>query len=132
MGSDKRVERPPRILIAEDDFLIATEVEMVLTEAGFDVTGVAASADEAVELAELQTPALVVMDVRLAGKRDGIHTAAEIFQKLGIRCIFATAYCDDQTRERAKPTMPLGWVQKPYSMVSLVNAVRRALAGEQP
>src|SRR5262245_36268948 len=126
-GSDARIEPPARILVVEDDFLVAAQIEIALSDAGFDVAGVAASADEAVELAQAQRPALVVMDVRLAGERDGIHAAAEIFRKLGIRCIFATAHQDRHLLERAKPVMPLGWLQKPYSMVSLVNAVRRAL-----
>ncbi len=126
-GSDEQTEPRARILVVEDDFLVATEIEMALSDAGFDVAGVAASADEAVELAQSQRPALVVMDVRLAGERDGIHAAVEIFRRLEIRCIFATAHYDQQSLERAKPAMPLGWLQKPYSMVSLVNAVRRAL-----
>jgi DNA-binding NarL/FixJ family response regulator len=126
-GSDARIEPPARILVVEDDFLVAAQIEIALSDAGFDVAGVAASADEAVELAQARRPALVVMDVRLAGERDGVHAAAEIFRKLGIRCIFATAHHDQHLLERAKPAMPLGWLQKPYSMVSLVNAVRRAL-----
>jgi DNA-binding NarL/FixJ family response regulator len=126
-GSDERTEPPARILVVEDDFLVAAEIEIALSDAGFDVAGVAASAAEAVELAQSQRPALVVMDVRLAGGRDGIHAAVEIFQKLGIRCIFATAHYDQHSLERAKPAMPFGWLQKPYSMDSLVNAVRRAL-----
>src|SRR5260370_1279331 len=68
-----------------------------------------------------------VLYVRLGGERDGIHAAVEIFRMLGIRCIFATAYYDQHLLERAGPAMPLGWLQKPYSMVSLVNAVRRAV-----
>ena len=127
-GSDARIEPPTRILVVEDDFLVAAEIEEALSDAGFDVAGVATSADEAVELAQSQQPALVVMDVRLAGERDGIHAAVEIFRKLGIRCIFATAHCDRDVLERAQLAMPLGWLQKPYSMVSLVNAVRRALS----
>jgi hypothetical protein len=67
------------------------------------------------------------MDVRLADDSDGIQAAVEIFKKLGIRCIFATAHFDEQSHERARPAMPLGWLQKPYAMVSLVNAVRRSL-----
>jgi two-component system, response regulator PdtaR len=126
-GSDKQVEPPARILIVEDDFLVANEIEIALSDAGFDIAGVAASADEAAELAESQKPALVVMDVRLGGERDGIHAAVEIFRKFGIRCIFATAYYDQYLLARARPAMPLGWLQKPYSMVSLVNAVRRAV-----
>jgi two-component system, response regulator PdtaR len=127
IGSDERIEPPARILVVEDDFLVAAEIEIALSDAGFDVAGVAASAAEAVELARSQRPALIVMDVRLVGEHDGIHAAVEIFRTLGIRCIFATAHYDQHSLERAKPAMPLGWLQKPYSMVSLVDAVCRAL-----
>jgi DNA-binding NarL/FixJ family response regulator len=116
-----------RILVVEDDFLVATEIEIALSNAGFDVAGVAADADEAVALAESKHPALAVMDVRLAGGSDGIQAALEMFRKLGIRCIFATAHDNQDSRERAKLAEPLGWLQKPYSMRSLVNAVRTAL-----
>jgi two-component system, response regulator PdtaR len=126
-GSAKQAEPPARVLIVEDDFLVADEIDRALSDAGFDVVGVAASAHEAMELAESQKPALAVMDVRLAEEGDGIHTALEIFRKFGIRCIFATAQYDQHSRERAQPAMPLGWLQKPYSIVSLVSAVRRAL-----
>jgi two-component system, response regulator PdtaR len=125
--SDKRTERPARILVVEDNFLVATGIETALSDAGFDVIGVAAFAEEAVELAESQEPSVVIMDVRLAGDRDGIDAALEIFQKFGIRCIFATAHYDQHSLERAKEAMPLGWLQKPYAMISLVDAVRRAL-----
>jgi two-component system, response regulator PdtaR len=127
VGSDKQAEPPTRILVVEDNFLVANQVETALSDAGFDVSGIAESAEEAMELARTQKPALVVMDVRLAGERDGIHAAVEIFSKLGIRCIFATAHSDQHSLERAKPAMPLGWLQKPYSMASLLRAVREAL-----
>src|SRR5260370_20709752 len=67
-GSDKQAELPARILIVEDDFLVANEIETALSDAGFDVARVAASADEAVELAESPKPALVVVAVRLRGE----------------------------------------------------------------
>jgi two-component system, response regulator PdtaR len=121
------IQPPSRILVVEDDFLVASEIEIALSNAGFEVAGVAVSADEAVTLAESQQPALAVMDVRLAGGSDGIQAAIEIFQRLGIRCIFATAHSDQDLRKRAMPAMPLGWLQKPYSMALLVNAVRAAL-----
>jgi two-component system, response regulator PdtaR len=127
LGSDKQAEPAIRILVVEDNFVVATGIEGALSEAGFDVVGVAISADEAVALAESHKPYLIVMDVRLAGERDGINAAVEIFQKLGIRCVFATAHYDEQSLERAKQAMPLGWLRKPYAMVSLVNAVRGAL-----
>jgi two-component system, response regulator PdtaR len=113
-------------LIVEDDFVVADQIDRALTDAGFNVAGVAVSAEEAMELAESQKPDLAVMDVRLAGDGDGIHAALEIFRKFGIRCIFATANYDQDSIERAQPAMPLGWLQKPY-IVSLVNAVSHAL-----
>ena len=56
-GSDKHIEPPRRILVVEDDFLVTNEIEVALSDAGFDIAGVAASADEAVELAESRRPA---------------------------------------------------------------------------
>jgi two-component system, response regulator PdtaR len=126
-GSAKQPEPPARILIVEDDFVVADQIDRALTDAGFNVAGVAVSAEEAMELAESQKPDLAVMDVRLAGDGDGIHAALEIFRKFGIRCIFATANYDQDSIERAQSAMPLGWLQKPYSIVSLVNAVSHAL-----
>jgi DNA-binding NarL/FixJ family response regulator len=118
---------PARILIVEDDFLVASDMESGLKEAGIEVAGVASSAEEAVELAKAERPALAVMDIRLAGKRDGIDAALELFATLGIRSVFATAHHDESTRTRAQPARPLAWVPKPYAMATLVEAVRRAL-----
>jgi two-component system, response regulator PdtaR len=75
-GSNKHTEPSARILVVEDDFVVAGGIERALSDAGFDVAGVAASADEAVELAESQKPSLIVMDVRLAGELDGIRAEA--------------------------------------------------------
>jgi two-component system, response regulator PdtaR len=63
------------MLIVKEDFLVADEIGRALCDASFDVAGVAASAEEAMELVESQKPALAVMDVRLAGEGDGIHSA---------------------------------------------------------
>ncbi len=116
-----------RLVVVEDDFLVASQIEAALTDAGFDIAGVAASASEAIALAASKRPALCVMDIRLAGTRDGIDAAIEIFKTLGIRCIFATAHADPGIRSRAEKAVPLGWLQKPFSMASLVEAVRTAL-----
>ena len=126
-GADKSPEAISRILIVEDDFLVASQAETALQDAGFDVTGIAATAEEAIALAQTSKPSLVVMDIRLAGKRDGIDTAIELFREQGIRCIFATAHTDRQVRERGEIASPLGWLQKPYTMRSLVEMVRNSL-----
>ncbi len=117
-----------RILVVEDDFLIAMQTETALIDAGFDVVGTAASAEEAISLAREERPSLVVMDIRLAGERDGIDAAGQLFRELNIRCIFATAHDDAKTRERAKPFAPLGWLPKPYTAKSLVILVAEAVS----
>jgi DNA-binding NarL/FixJ family response regulator len=116
-----------RILIVEDDVLIASEMEAALAEDGFEIIGIASTGKEAFQLVEAQSPMLVVMDIRLAGDRDGIDTALELFRLHGVRCIFASAHSDDDTRRRAAPAAPLGWLQKPYTMASLTAMVRAAL-----
>lgn len=120
-------ETPPVILIVEDDFLIAADVESSLKAAGFDVCGIAASADEAISLAKAHNPALVIMDIRLMGKRDGVDAALELQSNLGLRCIFASAHADDDTRRRAEPARPLGWMAKPYATASLVQLIKSSL-----
>jgi DNA-binding NarL/FixJ family response regulator len=127
-GSDERPDTSERILVVEDDFLVAMQMESALVEAGFEVAGVAATGEDAIELAISERPHLVVMDIRLAGDRDGIDTALQLFAEQGLRCIFATAHHDEQSRRRAAPADPLGWLHKPYTMVSLVGMVRSALA----
>ena len=117
-----------RILIVEDDLLIASQMEEALTEGGFQVVGTASTGEEALQLARSQAPTLVVMDIRLAGDRDGIDTALELFHSHSIRCIFASAYSDQEAQRRAAPAAPLGWLQKPYTMASLTAKVRAAVS----
>ncbi|MBV9564416.1 MAG: response regulator [Bradyrhizobium sp.] len=117
-----------KVLIVEDDFLIALQTESALEEAGLQVVGVATSADEAVALAGKYRPAIAIMDVRLVGPRDGIDAAGELFREFGLRCVFASAHDDAATRARAQAFAPLGWLAKPYTMASLVAMVREALS----
>lgn len=130
-GAEERPEASPGpcILLVEDDFLVGMEVETGLEEAGYEVAGIAATAEEAVELAARRCPALVVMDIRLAGDRDGVDAALEIYRTLGIRSIFASAHGDAQVRARAAAAQPLGWVAKPYRVETLLKAVEEALRG---
>jgi DNA-binding NarL/FixJ family response regulator len=127
-SAERRESVPgPCILLVEDDFLVGMEVQVGLEDAGYEVAGVAATAEEAVELAAERRPALVVMDIRLASERDGIDAALEIFRTFGIRSLFASAHVDAQVRRRAEPARPLGWVAKPYRVETLLAAVGEAL-----
>ncbi|MBS0273258.1 MAG: response regulator [Proteobacteria bacterium] len=117
----------PRILVVEDEYLIAMMMENDLDEAGYNVVGIANSAEKAVFLATTEQPDLIIMDIRLIGGRDGIDAALEIFAKTGIRCLFATAHGDAQSKTRAIAASPLGWLQKPYGRAALIKAAREAV-----
>ena len=127
-GVRLEVQTPHRILVAEDDLFIGVQYEDALTEAGFDVLDIAPTANEAIETAQDHRPSLAIMDIRLAGSPDGVEAALEIFRRFGIRSLFVTAYSDAQTRARAQPARPLGWLSKPVSYPKLVAAVRAAIS----
>ncbi len=123
----EKADEPPRILVVEDDYVVAMELENALSEAGFNVVGTANSAREAVKLAISEHPMLAVMDIRLAGRRDGVEAALEMFDSCGVRCIFATAHHDPQTRARAEKAAPLGWLAKPYQLDTLISLINAAM-----
>ncbi len=114
------------VLIVEDEWLVANEIEYELEKAGYEVVGIAISADEAVGLAGTHRPDLVLMDIRLRGGRDGIDAAIEIHCRYGLRCLFVSAHRDPATQELAAKIRPLGWVSKPFSGQQIVTAVKEA------
>jgi two-component system, response regulator PdtaR len=129
--ASRRAAAPERILIVEDDYLVASELEATLAEAGFRVVGVAITADQAIRLARTQRPDLAIVDVRLIGKADGVDAAVTMFDELGVRSIFATAHDDPDTRERAKRASPVAWLAKPYTPARLIPLIRSALASQR-
>jgi DNA-binding NarL/FixJ family response regulator len=98
-------------------------IEGDLRDAGFEVVGIAHSADDAVAMAKTERPDIVLMDIRLVGKRDGVDAAREIYEATGIRSIFATAHGDPETVGRAQSAAPLGWLHKPYGRDSLLSTI---------
>jgi len=112
---------PPRVLIVEDDFLAALDVEEAVIRAGCDPIGPARRCSEALELAEEAD--LVLMDVHLAGQRDGIEAAIEIERRFGIRSLFLSANCDAATMRRGEPTHPIGWLGKPFEPSQLATII---------
>jgi DNA-binding NarL/FixJ family response regulator len=121
----------PRILVVEDDYFVGLDLESGLRQAGMQVLGPVPSAEEALALARVERPVLAVMDIRLAGSKDGIDAALELYRELGIRCIFASAHVEPPYRQRAAAAAPLGWVQKPYTIGTVVAAVQKALPEAQ-
>ncbi len=128
--------RGRKILIVEDDALIAAVDHLILETGGYDVVGVVANAEDALSIAAKTRPDLVVMDIHIARAIDGIEAATQILQTFGIRSIFATANVDPATKARGAIAHPLGWVPKPYTAEMLLDVVAQALEklndGEAP
>ena len=123
----KAVQPARRVLVVEDEFFLAVQIEEWLLDNGFEVVDVVHTADEAIAVADTERPDLVIMDIRLASDTDGIAAALEILDRTGIRCIFATAYADAATRERGEKARPFGWLRKPFTADVLLGAVKAAL-----
>jgi two-component system, response regulator PdtaR len=117
---------PGRILIVEDDYMVALSNEWALTDAGFEVVATVASGEEALAAATQARPDLVLMDIRLAGPMDGIDAALAL-RALGLRCVFASAHSDPGTVARGEAAQPLAWIRKPFTDMALVGAVRQAI-----
>lgn len=117
----------PRALIFEDETLIAEELAERLERFGFSVIAAVDSAEEGIPIATAQRPDLILMDVRLKGKKDGVQAAAEIRQEADIPVIFLTAYSDRSTVERAKATNPYGFILKPFRERELQVTIELAL-----
>jgi len=107
--------RSLRVLIVEDEFFISLHTKGLLQALGHVVVAVAVSADQAVSLAGREKPDVVLMDIRLAGSRDGIEAAEDIRSRFGIGSIFVTANTDPHTRQRAEAIRPLGILEKPLT-----------------
>jgi DNA-binding response OmpR family regulator len=119
--------KPKRILLVEDELLVARENEDILAEAGYDIVGVAADEARALWLAEKERPDLVLMDIRLAQNSDGIELAKALRARMGVPCLMVTAFGDSLARARAAPANPRGWLIKPFTELELLQAVRLAL-----
>jgi two-component system, response regulator PdtaR len=118
---------PARILVVEDEPWIAMDMQRIVVDAGYDAVGLAQDASEAIHIAEETRPVLALMDIRLAGQRDGIDAAVELLRRFGIRSIFVSAHFDGATRRRAEEARPHAMVDKPIDPDALLAAIQRAL-----
>jgi CheY-like chemotaxis protein len=120
--------RARRILIVEDNHFVARQCESVLTDAGYEIVDIVATADDAVRVALERRPQLVLMDIYLPGRRDGIDAAIEVFERCGIRSIFVSAPADPATETLAAAARPLAWLRKPFSDKKLLATVESGTA----
>src|SRR5262245_37187448 len=108
-------EAANRILVVEDQRLIAADIENTLKKLGYIVVDNVSSGEDAISRSDQLRPELVLMDVRLRGEMDGIRAAEIIRDRFSVPVVYLTAYADDETILRAKKTTPFGYLVKPFN-----------------
>jgi len=116
-----------RILVVEDDAVVSMGLKSTLLDLGYEALSVEVTGEKAVEKALGERPDLVLMDIRLAGKMDGIEAAEKIRAVSDVPIIFLTAYGDEETLHRAKKTGPNGYIIKPFEPMELQATIETAL-----
>jgi CheY-like chemotaxis protein len=119
-----------KILIVEDEAVVARDLEQTLERLGYEVTGVALFAAEAVGKTAETRPDLVLMDISLQGDRDGVQAAEVINQRFGTPIVFLTAHTDKATVARAQSAKPAGYLVKPFNPDRLHETIAGALGVE--
>jgi len=120
-----------RILIVEDESIVALDIAKQLETLGYDVSAIVSSGEEAIEKIHKDRPDLVLMDIKLGGEMDGTQATAQIQPSFDIPVVFLTAYADDKTIDRAKITGPFGYILKPFETKDLHVAIEMALYKHQ-
>jgi len=116
-----------RILIVEDEHIVAMGIKKMLKSLGYTVTGVASSGEDAISKTESTFPDVVLMDIMLKGDLDGVEAAREIRERFDVPIVYLTAYSDNNILERAKITEPFGYIIKPFDEKDLYSSIEIAL-----
>ncbi len=120
--------REHRIVIVEDEGLIAADLQGRLEKAGYKVPAVAGTGGEALEVIREKSPDLILMDIRLKGNIDGIQVAEQVRREFDIPVVYLTAYEDRKTLERASKTQAFGYIKKPIASASLEGSIEMAIS----
>jgi PAS domain S-box-containing protein len=116
-----------RILVVEDQGIVATDIGRCLEDAGFGIAAIATSMEEAIGEASRSRPDLVLMDIRIQGEADGIAAADHLHRHFSLPIVYLTAHDDSDTMERAKRTEPMAFLVKPFKPADLIRTVEFAL-----
>jgi len=120
-----------KILIVEDEIIVAMEIELALQSKGYAVVGKAPTSEKAIELAQKFLPDIILMDVNIKGSKDGIGTSKEILKFHNTSIIFLSAYSDSETVKRMQVIQPHYFLPKPYSQSELVKIISTVIAENQ-
>lgn len=116
-----------RVLVVEDEGVVALALRRCLEGLGHEVTGCAATGEDAIRRAREAEPDIILMDIRLKGAMDGIQTAERILGTQKIPVIYLTAYSDEETLRRARCTDPYGYLLKPFDESAVRSAIEMTL-----
>lgn len=117
-----------KILVVEDEMIIGAKISMQLTSLGYEVTGILPRGEEAILHAKENKPDIILLDINLKGKLDGIETATQIQLYSSIPIIYLTANTDEATFNRAKSTKPHAFIPKPFKLVDLQRAIELTIS----
>ncbi len=116
-----------KIMVVEDEWVVADQLCRNLKDFGYTVCSTASTGDEAIRKVEADSPDLILMDIVLKGKMDGIEAADRINSQFNIPMIYLTAYTNQEYIERAKQTKPFGYLVKPFKQKELYANIEMAL-----
>lgn len=117
-----------RVLIVEDEPLIAESLSDILDVLGHEVVGIADNANSALELVKNENPDLALLDIQIKGDKNGIQLSEEIKKLVPLPYIFTTAFADDETIENARKQGPFGYIVKPYGINDIKVAIQIAMS----
>lgn len=120
-----------KIFIVEDERIVAEDLKRMIERLGYKVVGSAVNGADAIRQVEASRPDLVLMDIRIQGAMDGIEVAEHIYTHFDIPVSYLTAYADETTLDRAKATMPFGYILKPFEERNLKTTIELALYRHQ-
>jgi hypothetical protein len=120
-----------RILVVEDEPIVAEDIASRLARLGYEIVGIAEAGEEAIAIATETLPSLVLMDIVLEGEIDGVEAAQQILNSLQIPVVYLTANADEVTLQRAKATIPFGYLLKPFKEKELQATIEIAISRHQ-
>jgi DNA-binding NarL/FixJ family response regulator len=116
-----------KVLIVEDEPLIANDIEFTIEEAGFSVIGIAHSSVKALDMINNRNPDIVLLDISIKGDKNGIEIGEILQKNHGTPFIYITSYADKNTLELAKATLPYGYIVKPFKDRDIISAIEMAM-----
>ena len=118
-----QITHTTKILIVEDELIIASDIEMILTEAGYEVVGIATNYADAMNIIKTNNPDLILLDINLESDADGVILAEDINRDFQIPFIYLTSNTDPLTINRVKRTNPAGFIVKPFNEKDILTNV---------